>query len=160
MFRNNRGYSRVVVNTGMVIGEIRDVIMEDPKQIFERLIQTTVSEALIADAVELYAEKEIADESDRDEFVEKYGDSAYEPIIKKAVLDVVVAVVAAHTVDEDSSFKTIVDMLSVEENDEVIRSMKLVMLHKMIEDSISDLVDANAERSFNHRMDYMLSSIG
>lgn len=160
MFLSSSIYSLTVDNAGMVIGEIGDVIMEDPKQIFERLIQTTVSEALIADAIELYAEQEIADESDRDEFVNKYEDSAYVPIIKKAVLDVVVAVVAAHTVDEDSTYKAIVDLLSVEEADEVIRNMKLVMLHKMIEDATSDLVDAKAEDIFKRRMDHMLLAIG
>ncbi len=134
--------------------------MEDPKKIFERLMQTTVSEALIADAIELYAEKEIADESDRDEFVEKYEDPAYEPILKKAVLDVVVAVVAAHTVDEDATFDAIVNMLDVEENDDVIRSMKLVMLNKMIEDAASDLGDETVEVAFHRRMGRMLTAIG
>lgn len=133
---------------------------DNPKQIFERLIQTTVSEALIADAVELYAEKEIQDEADRDEFIEKYGDDAYAPIIKKAVLDVVVAVVSAHTVDSDETFRSILDMLEVEEEDDVIRRMKLVMLRKMIEDATGDMDDQAAEQTFNRRMDIMESAIG
>lgn len=134
--------------------------MENPKQIFDRLIQTTVSEALIADAVELYAEKEILDESDRDEFIEKYGDDAFSPIIKKAVLDVVVAVVAAHTVDSEDTFRTIVGMLEVEEKDDVIRRMKLVMLRKMIEDATGDIADQAAEQTFKARMAFMESAIG
>lgn len=134
--------------------------MENSKQIFDRLIQTTVSEALIADAIDLYAEKEIPEDADRDEFIEKYGDDAYVPIIKKAVLDVVVAVVAAHTVDSDETFRSILNMLEVEENVDEIRRMKLVMLRKMIEDATGDMVDQVAEDAFKRRMDIMESAIG
>lgn len=143
------------------IGDNRGTMAaENPKQIFDRLIQTTVSEALIADAVELYAEKEIPDEMERDEFIEKYGDDAFAPIIKKAVLDVVVAVVAAHTVDSDETFRAIVDMLEVEEKDDVIRHMKVVMLRKMIEDAAGDIADQVAEQTFKGRMAIMESAIG
>lgn len=134
--------------------------MENSKQIFDRLIQTTVSEALIADAIDLYAEKEIPEDADRDEFIEKYGDDAYVPIIKKAVLDVVVAVVAAHTVDSDETFRSILNMLEVEEKIDEIRRMKLVMLRKMIEDATGDMVDQVAEEAFKRRMDIMESAIG
>lgn len=144
-----------------IIGDNRIVMStENPKQIFDRLIQTTVSEALIADAVELYAEKEIPDEVDRDEFIEKYGDDAFAPIIKKAVLDVVVAVVAAHTVDSDETFRAIVNMLEVEEEDDVIRRMKLAMLRKMIDDATGDIADQAGEQTFKGRMAIMESAIG
>jgi hypothetical protein len=134
--------------------------MENPTLIFERLIQTTVSEALIADAVDLYAEQEIADETDRDEFVAKYSDAAYEPIIKKSVLDVVVTVVAAHTVENDETFVSIMHMLDVEEQDEMIRRMKLVMLRKMLEDAIGDIADQDTEQQFRHRMNLVETAIG
>lgn len=134
--------------------------LENPKQIFDRLIQTTVSEALIADAVEMYADQEITSDADRDAFVEKYGDEAYAPIIKKAVLDVVVAVVAAHTVESDTTFRTILDLLDVEERDDVIRRMKLVMLQKMIEDATGDIADQAAEETFKRRMALMEAAIG
>lgn len=134
--------------------------MENPSQIFERLIQTTVSESLIADAVDLYAEQEIANEIDRDAFVEKYDDAAFEPIIKKAVLDVVVAVVAAHTVESDETFKSIVDLLEAEEKDDDIRRMKIFMLRKMTDDAVSDLADSSEEQVFRRRMSMMESAIG
>lgn len=146
-------------NQGKIGGDAT-LAAENPKQIFDRLIQTTVSEALIADAVELYAEKEISDDADRDEFIEKYGDDAFAPIIKKAVLDVVVAVVAAHTVDSDETFRSILNMLEVEEQDDVIRRMKLVMLRKMIEDATGDIADQVAEQTFKGRMAIMESAIG
>lgn len=135
-------------------------LVENPKHIFDRLIQTTVSEALIADAIELYADTTIQDVAERDEFIQKYGDESYEPIIKKSVLDVVVAVVAAHTVDADATFQSIVDMLEVEEKDDVIRRMKLVMLNKMIEDATGDMSDPSMEQIFKRRMELMESSIG
>lgn len=134
--------------------------MENSSQIFERLIQTTVSEALIADAVDLYAEHEIADEGDRDDFIQKYDDAAFEPIIKKAVLDVVVAVVAAHTVESDETFKSIVDKLEPEERDDDIRRMKIFMLQKMTDDAIGDLADNAEEDIFRRRMAMMESAIG
>jgi hypothetical protein len=134
--------------------------VENPRQIYDRLVQTTVSEALIADAIELYADKEIPNEGDRDEFVEKYGDPAYEPIVKKAVLDVVVCVVAAHTVELDDTFRSIMNMLDIEETEDVIRRMKLFMLQKMVEDATGDMDDANAEQTFKRRMDLVVSMIG
>lgn len=134
--------------------------MENSNQIFERLIQTTVSEALIADAIDLYAEQEIKDVAARDEFVDKYADAVFEPIIKKAVLDVVVAVVAAHTVENDETFKSIVDKLEVEEKDDDIRSMKIFMLRKMTDDAASDLADPIKEQVFCRRMTLMEAAIG
>lgn len=134
--------------------------MENPKLIFDRLIQTTVSEALVADAIEMYAETSIQDDAERDEFVDKYGSELYEPIIKKAVLDIVVAVVAASTVDSDETFTSIIRMLEIEEEDDVIRRMKLVMLAKMAEDATGDMADPMMEQSFKRRMTMAETAIG
>lgn len=134
--------------------------MENPKLIFDRLIQTVVSEALIADTIEMYAETVIQDETERDEFVQKYADESYEPIIKKSVLDVVVAVVAAHTVDRDETFLSIIGMLEIEEEDDVIRRMKLVMLGKMTEDATGDMADPSTEQIFKRRMKLAEDAIG
>lgn len=134
--------------------------MDNPKLIFDRLIQTTVSEALIADAIEMYAETEVQDDAERDEFVEKYGNDMYEPIIKKAVLDVVVAVVAASTVDTDETFLSIIGMLEIEEEDNVIRRMKLVMLSKMTEDATGDMADPLMEQAFKRRIKLAEGAIG
>lgn len=134
--------------------------MENPKLIFDRLIQTTVSEALIADAIEMYAETAIQNEAARDEFVQKYGDELYEPIIKKSVLDVVVAVVAAHTVDSDETFLSIIGMLEIEEEEDAIRNMKLTMLAKMIEDATNDMADPSMEQTFQRRMKLTEAAIG
>lgn len=134
--------------------------MENPKLIFDRLIQTTVSEALVADAIEMYAETVIQDDAERDEFVDKYGSELYEPIIKKSVLDIVVAVVAASTVDSDETFTSIIRMLEIEEEDDVIRRMKLVMLAKMTEDATGDMADPMMEQSFKRRMAMAETAIG
>ena len=134
--------------------------MDNPKLIFDRLIQTMVSEALIADAIEMYAETEVQDDAERDEFVEKYGNDMYEPIIKKAVLDVVVAVVAASTVDTDETFLSIIGMLEIEEEDNVIRRMKLVMLSKMTEDATGDMADPLMEQAFKRRIKLAEGAIG
>ncbi|MCM3609149.1 hypothetical protein M4D49_27065 [Cupriavidus pauculus] len=129
------------------------------KEIFDGLIQTTVSEALLADAIELYAEQEILDESDREEFVEKYSDELFQPIIRKAVLDVVVAVVAAHKIHEDAAFSVVVNMLDVEEQDDVVRQMKRVMLRKMADDAAGDMGEAQ-EKRFRARMDLVEKNLG
>lgn len=136
-----------------------DLNKENPKLIYERLIQTTVSEALIADAIEMYAETFIQDDAERDEFAEKYGHENYEPIIKKSVLDVVVAIVAAHTVATDEAFTAIIHMLEIEEDDDVIRNMKLVMLNKMTEDAVGDM-DETVEQVFKRRIKIAEANIG
>jgi len=133
--------------------------MENAKQIFDGLIQTTISTALLADAIDLYADQEIHDDVERDEFREKYSEEQYEPIIRKAVLDVVVAVVAAHKTQDESSFKLIVDMLDVEEQDDVVRKMKIAMLQKMVDDAAGDMPDEDEQR-FRNRMALVQSQIG
>ncbi|EOD9063510.1 TPA: hypothetical protein NII19_005640 [Pseudomonas aeruginosa] len=133
--------------------------MENAKEVFDGLIQTVVSEALLADAIEQYAEVEIADPSEREEFVETYSDEAYQPVVRKAVLDVVVAVAAADRLVEDVAFRMVVGMLEPEESNEVIRAMKLVMLDKITEDALSDM-DDSAGVKFKGRMDYFRACIG
>ncbi|HGM6624834.1 TPA: hypothetical protein ACKP6Y_006293, partial [Pseudomonas aeruginosa] len=117
------------------------------------------SEALLADAIEQYAEVEIADPNEREEFVETYFDEAYQPVVRKAVLDVVVAVAAADRLVEDVAFRMVVGMLEPEESNEVIRAMKLVMLDKITEDALSDM-DDSAGVKFKGRMDYFRACIG
>ncbi len=136
------------------------MIMENPKVLFDRLMQTTVSEALLADAIELYAEQEISDDNQREEFVEKYSDELYEPIVRKAVLDVVVAIVAAYRINDLAAFRMVIDMLDVEEQDDIVREMKLTMLRKMIDDAVSDMDNTDQEKSFRDRMSYVEKSIG
>ncbi|EPO5508770.1 hypothetical protein ACUB19_005768 [Pseudomonas aeruginosa] len=133
--------------------------MENAKEVFDGLIQTVVSEALLADAIEQYAEVEIADPNEREEFVETYFDEAYQPVVRKAVLDVVVAVAAADRLVEDVAFRMVVGMLEPEESNEVIRAMKLVMLDKITEDALSDM-DDSAGVKFKGRMDYFRACIG
>lgn len=132
--------------------------MENPKELFDNFIQTTVSEALLVDAIELYASQEIEGESEREDFVEKYSDEEFQPIVRKAVLDVVVAVVAAHRITDDSAFRVVIDMLEVEEQDDVVRAMKLTMLRKMVEDAVGDMGDLE-EKRFRERMAYVGNDI-
>lgn len=133
--------------------------MENPKELFDSLIQTAVSEALLADAIELYADQEIPNDNERDEFIEKYSDDVYQPIVRKAVLDVVVAIVSAYRIKEEDAFHIVVDMLDVEEQDEVVQQMKLVMLRKMTDDAVADMAEPE-ELRFRARMSYVERSIG
>lgn len=135
------------------------MIMENPKELFDSLIQTAVSEALLADAIELYADQEIQNDDERDEFIEKYSDEVYQPIIRKAVLDVVVAIVSAYRIKDDAAFHIVVDMLDVEEQDEVVQQMKLVMLRKMTDDAVADMAGPEESR-FRARMSYVERNIG
>lgn len=133
--------------------------MENPKELFDSLIQTAVSEALLADAIELYADQEIQDHNEREDFIDKYSDDMYQPIVRKAVLDVVVAIVSAYRIKEDAAFHIVVDMLDVEEQDEVVQQMKLVMLRKMTDDAVADMAEPE-ELRFRARMSYVERCIG
>ncbi|MCX8565529.1 MAG: hypothetical protein ON057_000256 [Glomeribacter sp. 1016415] len=127
-----------------------NVIMKNPKELFDDLIQTmisSVSETLIGDAIELYAKREIVNDDDREEFLERYSNELlYTPIIKKAVLDVVLAIIAASRAYDDAGFNAIVDMLELEEQDDVIHQMKLIMLRKMAQDPVLDMDDLEEKR--------------
>lgn len=128
--------------------------------ILERLMQTTVSEVLVADAVDMYAERAIDDEMERERFIETYDSGPCAPFVKKAVRDVVVAIVAAQTVASEAVFHAIVGSLRVEEGDNAIRHIKLAMLRKMIEDATADMTDQAAEKQFFGRMGIVTAAIG
>ncbi|HDR9132005.1 TPA: hypothetical protein QDA91_003130 [Burkholderia vietnamiensis] len=134
--------------------------MENAKEIFDRLMQTTIDEALLADAIELYAQHEFSNDADQEEFVDTYSDEQYQPIVKGAVLDVVVAIVAAHEVANDETYRTVVNMLDCEEENEVIGRMKHVMLDKMTEDAVGDLPESLSEDRFRERVAYFRRCIG
>jgi len=120
--------------------------MENPKELFEGFIKTAVSPVLVADAIELYARQEIVEEADREDFTERYSDEAYQPILKKAVLDAVVSIVAALEVDDEAAFRGVITLLDVEEEDDVISKMKVTMLDKLAEDACSDLSEFDEQR--------------
>ncbi len=128
------------------------VPVENPQEIFDRLMQTMVSETLIADAIDAYATLEIKDETEREDFIEKYSDDTYTPIIKKAVLEVVVVVVAACTVEFDSTFRAIAGMIESEDTEQVIRRMKRLMLERMVEAATNDMGLASQEEIFRRRL--------
>ncbi|MFM0265574.1 hypothetical protein [Paraburkholderia sediminicola] len=134
--------------------------MENTKEIFDRLMQTTIDEALVVDAIELYAQYEFDNDAEREEFVDTYSDDQYQPVVKGAVLDVVVVIVAAHEVANDEAYRTLVNMLDCEEENDVVRRMKLVMLEKMVDDAVGDLPDHLPETRFRERMQYFQRCIG
>lgn len=127
---------------------------EDAEEILSGLMNVNVSGVLLEEAVELYAEKEIADVKDRDEFIQQYGEETYQPIVRKAVVDVVVAVMAAHIVDDEKIFRDVIRMLDVSEEDSVVVRMKQTMLAKMADDALADMDEEGASR-FRPRIEYV-----
>lgn len=122
-------------------------------EFFDKLVQTSISESLLIDAIELYATQEIFSDEDREQFLEKYTSYPYYPLVRKAVLDVVAAVIAADEIESDDIFEETVSLLNAFESDVVISKMKRVMLYKMTRDAADDM-SAVKEKRFFLRMEY------
>ena len=130
----------------------RGVDLNKSRGIFEWLTQTPISEPILVDAIELYANQEISDD-DKDEFLEKYTSHPQYVFVKKAVLDVVAAVIAADEIESEDVFEETISLLNVYEHDEIISKIKSVMLHKMMGDAVDDMPAAKEGRFFS-RMRY------
>jgi len=122
-------------------------------------MDTVIDGAVLADAIEQYAQEEIGDPAERDAFVELYSDEVHQPIIRKAVLDVVVAVVAGHQISSAAQYQELVHLLDAEETDDIVRKMKLLMLRKMTEDAVADM-DEDKEAKFRAYMQMVEASLG
>ncbi len=123
------------------------------QEFFDRVVQTSISESLLIDAIELYATQEIFGDEDREKFLEKYISYPYYSLVRKAVLDVVAAVIAADEIESDDIFEKTISLLNAFENDVVISKMKRVMLYKMTRDAADDM-SAVKEKRFFSRMKY------
>lgn len=117
-----------------------------PASIFDRLLKMPIPDLLLADAIDLYIENEIDDPAAEESFRELYSDEHYQPIIRKAVTDVVIAVAAAEFVDDLATYRTLINLLELEESDEVVLSMKRLMLNKMTADATEDMSDGEAKK--------------
>lgn len=131
-----------------------DVRMESPKELFESFIKTEVSSVLVADAIELYARNEITDKTDQEDFIGCYSDEAFQPIIQKAVLDVVVSILASSEVDDEAAFRSVIGLLDLEEDNEMIAKMKIIMLDELTDDACSDLNEFH-EHKIRARIDFV-----
>lgn len=124
------------------------------QEVLSGLMDVEVSESLLEEAVELYAEHEIPDERARDEFIQEYSEENYQAIVRKAVVEVIVAVLAAHTIDSEDIFRGVIKELDLPEEDDVIGRMKLTMFDKMSSDAVADMDDEHITR-FTPRVAYV-----
>lgn len=97
-----------------------------------RLKRARVDESVLMDAIEAYAREKFATDDERDEFVEQMSEPPHLDLCRKAVLDVVFSVIAATELPTDQAFRTIVDMLAVEESDGDVKAMKQTFLRTMV----------------------------
>ncbi|TAL63605.1 MAG: hypothetical protein EPN79_15725 [Burkholderiaceae bacterium] len=125
----------------------------------DRLKQARIDESLLVDAVLAYANKHFDTDEEREEFVDRMSEPPYEPQVRKAVLDVVFAVIAASELPTDDAFQALIQSLDVSEEDDVIREVKRALLASMV-DSDVEFEDEQSERSFLSRLEYVGACIG
>ena len=125
----------------------------DARKFFDRMMQIPLSETILADAMDIYAYQEVSVD-ERDIFLETYTRYPQYDLVKKAVLDAVIAVIAADEIKSDEVFYQTINLLDVYEEDSVILKMKQAMLNKLISDASDDLPDIE-EKRFMSRMCYV-----
>lgn len=126
---------------------------KNARYFFDRLMQIPVSDTILADAIDIYADQEIS-ENEREDFLQTYTSCPQYDLVKKAVLDAVAVVIAADEIKNDEVFYQIINLLDVYEEDTVILKMKQAMFHKLMQDFLDDLSDTDEERLLS-RMNYV-----
>lgn len=124
----------------------------------DKLKASRVSESLLVDAIEAYANERCTSALERDEFISQMSEDPYAPLMKKAVLDVVFTIIAASELPTDTAFRELVDSLGVTESDELIRAVKRTFLMTMAD--VEDAFDGDiSERQFQDRVAYVADQI-
>lgn len=125
----------------------------DARKFVNRMMQIPLSDMILADAIDIYLHQEVsADE--REVFLETYTSYPQYDLVKKAVLDTVIAVIAADEIKNDEVFYQTINLLDGYEEDFVILKMKQAMLHKLIRDASDDLPEIDEKRLLS-RMCYV-----
>lgn len=132
---------------------INDKTSHDAREFFDRMMRIPLSDTILADAIDIYAYQEVS-EDEREVFLETYTHYPQYDLVKKAVLDAVIAVFAADEIKNDEVFYQTIHLLDGYEEDTVILKMKQAMLHKLIRDASDDLQDMDEKRLLS-RMCYV-----
>lgn len=138
-----------------MLGEGETYINSEAKNaqhFFDKFVQISISEVVLTDVIEAYAVQEIP-EPNREKFLEEYICSPQCNFLKRAVIEVMVTVIAADEIENDEIFYKMLHLFEINEEDEVIFKMKQAMLRKMIEDASDYIYNIDEER-FLARMDY------
>lgn len=139
----------MLVECEIVIGEET----QSAKEFFDRFMQIPLSDTILVDAIDIYANDEVSID-EREIFLENYTNYPQYDLVRKAVLDAVIAVIAADEIKSDDVFYQTINLLEVHEEDTVILKMKQAMLHKLIKDASDDLSDMDEKRLLS-RMCYV-----
>ena len=125
----------------------------EAREFVDRMMQIPLSDTILADAIDIYVYQEVSAE-EREVFLETYTSYPQYDLVKKAVLDTVIAVIAADEIKSDEVFYQTINLLDGYEEDFIILKMKQVMLHKLIRDASDDL-SAIDEKRLLSRMYYV-----
>lgn len=147
----------IAANLDFVQGVLSDQI--DPTYL-ARLKASRISESILEDVIETYARDHFADPIECEQFIAQMNEPVYEPIMRKAILDVVFTTIAASELPSDLAFQALVALLEVEEVDESVRKVKATFLHRMA-DTDEDFEDrVISEQTFQSRLKYVEQCIG
>lgn len=125
-----------------------------------RLKSARVGEAILDDAVEVYARTHSADDNECDNLLAQLDEEPRKHQVRKAILDIIFSVIAATELPFDTAFRSIIDHLDVHEDEEVVRSLKQSFLHRMATDIDCDGKGSISLADIQRRLTYVGERIG
>lgn len=103
--------------------------VQNATEFIDSFVHMPISETILMDTIEAYADREIPEE-ERENFLEEYAYSPKCDFLKKVIIEVLAAVIAADEVESNEVFYEIICLLDTHEEDEVVFKMKQAMLRK------------------------------
>lgn len=145
--------------TTSIVGAANNEVL-DPSYL-ERLMRARVDESVLLDVIEQYATERFTDTGSRDEFIAQMSEPPYGEQVRKAILDMVFAVIAASELPTEAAFRALIDILHVGEEDDALRGVKRTCLATMSGESEFDDADDTpvSEAQFQARMAYVVERI-
>lgn len=127
--------------------------VQNAKEFIDSFVHMPISDPILMGTILAYANREMAEE-EREHFLEEYAYSPKCDFLKKAIIEVLAAVIAADGIESNEVFYEIVRLLDTHEEDEVVLKLKEAILRNMIRDA-SDYLSHVDEERFLVRMLYI-----
>lgn len=114
--------------------------VQTAKDIYAKHAPIEVSDSLLDDLVLLYASESLP-EDETEAFVERMAEDNYKASIRLDFCHCCMAVNGAMYIDDDEVFRSFVNLLELEEEDEVLAKMKRFIVRKLADDALDAVED-------------------
>lgn len=139
--------TRMLSDSGIYI----DNKVQNAKEFIDSFVHMPISDPILMGTILIYADREMA-EDEREHFLEEYAYSPKCDFLKKAIIEILAAIIAADEIESNEVFYEVIRLLDTPEEDEVVFKLKQAMLRNMIRDASDYLSHVDEERFLAHML--------